>query len=405
MNIVYIHQYFYFPSEYGATRSYWISKKLIERGHKLTIITSNQSHQQNLIEKKRIENMDMIYIRNPYDNKMNRQQRLSAFIKFMYYSLLQLYKIRQVDLVYATSTPLTVAIPALFKYYIHHIPFIFEVRDLWPEFPIQIGAIKQKFVISLLRKLEKLTYRKSIHIIALSPGMREGVVAAGINPEKVSVVPNMSKPDIFYPRKKNTVLAETLGIDLKKFNVIHFGAMGVANGLEYIIKSAEIAYERKQEDIHFIFVGDGFVKDELLLFSRQKQLNNVLFIGKQDTVAMSEIVNLCDVSIVSFMNIPVTKTNSPNKLFDSLSAGKTIIVNSDGWTKKLVEEADCGLYADPQDPQDLLDKIILLKSDRALNKKMSLNARKLAVETFDKEKLTNEVITIIEKFTSVSQNF
>ncbi len=397
MKILYIHQYFHFPNEYGGTRSYWIAKKFVSAGHDVTVITSTNRKQDKLIKKEKIENLNIIYIRIPYDNKMSKGKRVFAFVKFMLLSIIYLQKQNNIDLVYATSTPLTIGVPALFRYYISKTPFIFEVRDLWPEFPIQVGAIKNRTLIKMLQWFEKLIYEKSIHIVALSPGMKAGVLKTGIDDNKVTVIPNMSKPDLFYPRKKSSKLASGFNIDLSKFNVIHFGAMGVANGLDYIIDAAIIAQKKKAEDLNFIFLGDGFVKNNLIVRVQKEGLNNVQFIDKQNLETTSEVVNLCDVSVVSFMKIPVTKTNSPNKLFDSLSAGKPIIVNSSGWTKKLVEDNNCGFFVNPDYPDELIQKIIQLKNDKLLYNALCNNARELSIKEFDKEKLTDEIVRLVEQ--------
>lgn len=395
MNILYIHQYFSIPSESAATRSYWISRKLIERGHKVTVIsaTDGKKHKAGV---EMIDGIEVHYVLNPYDNKMSVVEKLRAFAKFIFQAISEAKKMENVDLMYATSTPLTVGYIALRVKAAKKWPYVFEVRDLWPEFPIQIGAIKNKLAIRFLRTLERKIYEKSEHVVALSPGMQDGVVAAGTPIEKTSMIPNMSKPDDFFPHEPNQVTIDKFGLDMSKFKVVHFGSMGKANGLQYIVEAAKCCADKQANDIDFIFAGAGATEPNLKDMVKEYNLKNVKFLGYQDMYNMIEIVNCCDASITSFMNLPILKTNSPNKLFDSLSAGKPIIVNSAGWTKDLVEEGNCGFYVDPEKPEQLVDKLIEIKDNKELLRTWGENARKLSIEKYDRNILTSQVADVLE---------
>ena len=276
--------------------------------------------------------------------------------------------------------------------------YIFEVRDLWPEFPIQVGAIKNRFVIWVLRKLEKKIYDKAEFVVALSPGMMDGVLQAGTPKDKVCVIPNMSKPEEFYPHERSQEVVERFGLRTDKFHIVHFGSMGVANGLMYIIDTAKLLRDEHIDDVNFVFVGDGATLPKLQAEVQQRGLNNVQFLGSYKMSVVSEIVNCCDASITSFLDLPILYTNSPNKLFDSLSAGKPIIVNSAGWTKDLVEKENCGCYVDPHQPQDFVDKIVAMKEDKDLLETWGKNARRLSLEVFDKAKLSKQMVEIVEKY-------
>lgn len=395
MNILYIHQYFCTPDEPGGTRSYWISKELVERGHNVTMITSTNKLHPYPCETT-IEGIKVIYVKNDYSNYMSPLRKVYSFLNFLKLAIKEGRKQKNIDIVYATSTPLTIGYVALRLKAIKKFPYIFEVRDLWPEFPIQIGAIKNPILIWLLRKFEKRIYDKAEHIVALSPGMQEGVISTGIKPEKTSMIPNMSKPDIFYPHEVDLEIVEKFGIDTSKFNVIHFGSMGVANGLEYIINAAKELKDLKDETINFIFMGDGATQPKLKKMVSDYNLNNVMFLGNHKMSTVVEVVNCCDASITTFKNLPILKTNSPNKLFDSLSAGKPIIVNSAGWTKDMVEQQDCGFFAHPENPKDLANKLIKIKDNKSLLDKWGKNARKLAETVYDKKILSSKVADIIE---------
>lgn len=396
MNILYIHQYFVTPQEPGATRSYWISKELVRRGHHVTVITGNSEskHEPGRFDR---DGIDVIYINNFYNNSQTKVQKLWSFVKFIFQAIYTGSKEKNVDLVYATSTPLTIGAVALALRFIKGWRYVFEVRDLWPEFPIQVGAVKNPVLIWLLRKFEKRIYKRSEHVVALSPGMQEGVVKAGTPIEKTTMIPNMSKPDIFHPHEVNNEVVKRFNLDLSKFNVIHFGMLAVANGLEYIVNAALELKKRGDESINFVFMGEGAMEPELKKFCKDNDLRNVQFLGNHPVGVVAEVTNCCGASITSFKNLPILATNSPNKLFDSLSAGKPIIVNSAGWTKDMVEQQNCGFYVNVEKPEELAEKLLEYKDKKQLLEEWGRNARRLSIEVYDKAKLSSQVADVLEK--------
>lgn len=393
MNILYIHQYFKTPDQPGGTRSYWIARKLVQKGHNVFMLTTSSSISCDT-EKKIIDGINVIFMNVAYDNKMGIAKRLIAFIRFMLKSTIYAMKMKNIDMVIATSTPLTIGLPALALKKLKKIPYLFEVRDLWPEVPIQMGGLKNPILKNMAYWFEKIIYKNASYIIALSPGMKNGVVSKGIPKDKVFMIPNMAKVEEFYPRAKNIALEKDLKLSPFSFKLIHFGALGRANGVETIISTAELL--KDIDDIEFVFIGGGSQEKSLQEECNNRNLKNIKFLGAFPMSITSEIVNICDVSIVSFLNLPILYTNSPNKLFDSLSAGKPIIVNSAGWTKALVEENNCGYYVDPTNPRDLADKIFYLKENIEVRNQIGINTRNLAETKFDKNILCNEFYDVVK---------
>lgn len=394
MKILYIHQYFNSPKDKGPNRSYWISQELIKDGHEVVMLTSS-SQVTSKIERKIVDGIEVIYLKVPYNQAMGIVKRLLSFVRFMIRSTRIALKEKNVDLVIATSTPLTIGFPALVLKKIKKIPFLFEVRDLWPEVPIQMGGLKNKVLIRLAEWFEKTIYKNAIHIVALSPGMLDGVLKRDINPKKVSMIPNMSKIDFFWSREKNLALTEELSLKRDSFKVVYFGAMGVANGMDYIIDGISEIDDDGQ--IEFIFIGAGATEPLLKEKCKNYGVTNAHFLGGYPLKILSEIVNLCDVCLITFADIPILATNSPNKLFDSLSAAKPLIVNSPGWTKQMVEEYECGVFVDPKLPKDLADKVLWLRDNPEKCRKMGLNSRKLAETTYDKSILCREFADVISR--------
>lgn len=392
MKLLYIHQYFKTPEEPGGTRSYWIAQQLLKKGHEVTMITASSNNKKEK-EKILIDGIEVVYLKEAYNQNMSIIARLKAFLGFTWKSIKEAKSYKDIDLVIATSTPLTVGITALYLKKLKKIPYIFEVRDLWPEVPIQMGAIKNPLLKKVLRSFEKTIYTNAEHVVALSPGMEDGVLKY-VDQNKVSMIPNMSKIDQFWPREKNLELMKALNLKINTFKIIHFGALGLANGAETIIESAKIL--KDDDSVEFLFAGGGSQESQLKNIVREYELENVKFLGRFPMEQMSDVVNFCDVSMVSFKDLPILYTNSPNKLFDSLSAGKPIIVNSAGWTKQMVEKYQLGYYVNPNFPEELAERIKYLQKNPEKITDFGNNARNLAITKFDKTILCKRFGEVVE---------
>lgn len=391
MTLLYIHQYFRTPNEPGSTRSYWIAKKFIDSGHSVTIITSSSNQTEGILEKN-IDGIRVLCVKNDYSQKLGFLQKIYSFFHFIFKATYLVLKERKnFDKIYATSTPLTVGIPAIIAKKILNKPFIFEVRDLWPEAPIQLGIIKSPILIWVLKKLEYLIYSNAEKIIGLSPGMTQGVIESGITDPVVYTIPNMSKPQEFYPRTKSYKVIKDFSIDKNKLVILYFGSMGLSNGLNQVLK---FWHNSDTKQFQLIFIGEGSEKVSLENYSNSNKLNNILFFEAQNMKVISELINCCDLALISFKNLPILDTNSPNKLFDSLSAGKPIIVNSKGWTKDLIIKHNIGFYYDSNDIFSFQDMLTNIIQEKYTLSEKGKNSRNLALNSFDKDKLCEKIVAI-----------
>ena len=393
MHILYLHQYFNTPEEGWGTRSFEFARKLVKKGHKVTMITS--SNEANNI-KKIIEGINVVYLKVSYSNHMSFKRRLLSFILFGIKAILVGIKIKNCDLVFATSTPLTIAIPGILLSFIKRIPMVFEVRDLWPEVPIQMGVIKNKLLIKILRCFERFTYKYSKHIIVLSPGMEKGVIDAGIEKDKVTMIPNFCNIDFFKPGESNKELLRELG-GIDEPIISYAGAISYANNVELIIDTAE-KLQKKGQKVLFVIAGDGSLKQELENKSKKLGLKNVLFLGKINKYEVLILYRKSLATLVLFKKLPVLTTNSPNKFFDAISTGKPVITNMNGWVGSLIEKYNIGFSIDPDDANSLMKAVIsMVNMDENKVKEMGLSARKLAVEKFDSDNMVLQLENIFKK--------
>ncbi|EUJ38770.1 group 1 glycosyl transferase [Listeria weihenstephanensis FSL R9-0317] len=325
MRILYLHQYFATRNSHTGTRSYEFAKKLIEKGHEVYMLTTDTFlagetpyKEEKNVKYYQIEGIEVIAMKNNYSNYMGLIKRGWSFFSYMQKAYKIGKKMRNIDIMFSTSTPLTIAIPTLRLQKKLKVPFVFEVRDLWPEAPKQMGAIKSKFILNQLEKLELKTYQKADHIISLSPGMTEGIVAVGIEQDKVTMVPNLSDLNLFdleknYEKEQREWRAR---FQLEnQFLLLHLGAMGEANGLDYLVESAKVLKDRGREDIKVVISGDGKSKPRLERYCAKNRLTNVIFTGHVSRSDVPMITGLANITMTCFKPVPILKTNSPNKFF------------------------------------------------------------------------------------------
>jgi glycosyltransferase involved in cell wall biosynthesis len=266
-----------------------------------------------------------------------------------------------------------------------HIPYVFEIRDLWPEVPIQMKIIRNPVVKGLTRFLEKKTYAGASRLIALSPGIEESLKRLSFI-DSVYLCPNMSDCTFFKmdgPQEPELIRK----YDLEgKFVISYFGAIGPSNALDYLMDIARIA-DKKSKKIVFLILGDGPEKKHLLRIKELEDLKNVHFIDFQNKYILKKYLSLTDAAYLSFANFQVFETNSPNKFFDALASGKLIISNVNGWIRDLIEEHSCGFYYHPEEPSFFFEKIESFMGDPEKLKRYQLNARKLAETQFDRRLL------------------
>ena len=405
MHILYIHQYFTTPEEGGGTRSYEFARNLVKRGHKVTILTGSKLNDSLTNGKKKtdeyIKGVHVIYLKTPYSTYMPFKKRLYSFMDFSIRAILAGIRIKRYDLIFATSTPLTVAIPGIILSFLRRVPMVFEVRDLWPEVPIQMGVIKNSLLIKLLRWFEAFTYRHSNHIIALSPGMAKGILATGVAINKVTMIPNFCNLDFFKPEKSNI---NNLGkLEYNNNPIIAYcGAISYANNLELIIHAAE-KLQKMNNPVIFVIAGEGSLKPKLEKLTKVKKLKNVIFLGKINKYEVVELYRKAIACLILFKNLPILSTNSPNKFFDALAVGRPIITNMGGWIGNLVENYKIGFSLENDNPQAIIEAVEKLTSmNKNQLEEIGENARKLAAEKFNREDMVEKLEMVFKKATKSS---
>ena len=405
MKITYIHQYFATPKSSGGIRSYLIAKALVEKGHKVNMLTSsafvpadwNIAKGWNLFE---VNNISVHVLHLPYSNKPGFVKRLYIFLVFMLRTLLKSFSIKA-DLVFATSTPLTVAIPAGLCASFKRIPFIFEVRDVWPDIPIAMGYLNNKLMQKVAVWVELWAYKKSQHIIALSDGMAKRICDKGVPANKVSVVENFSD-NILFDSCGSLEQDHSLQ-KMANFNgkvLTYTGTFGHVNHLKYLIDLAA-CLQAKNLDVMFALVGDGREKKELKEYASMKKVldKNLVFFQPVRKDQLPWVLANSDSSISTVLPVKALWDNSANKFFDALAAGLPVIINHGGWQADLINESGCGVVLDHDNVSKASEQLVSFLSDKDRFSLAKASSKKLANERFDTSLQTDKISQILEKFT------
>lgn len=391
MKILYIHQYFKTPSEGGSIRSYYLAKGLVDHGYEVEMITT---WNEGAYQVKDVDGIKVHYLPVYYDNHLKFGKRIVAFLKFVWLACKLVPKLNRPDICYAMSTPLTVGLIALWVKRKLGIAYYFEIGDLWPAAPIQMGFIRNPLLKYLLYALERHIYRKADKIIALSPGIRDSIET--VVPDKdVYLIPNMADCSFFKMECKDPNYEALFNVK-DKFVISYIGAAGKANHLEYLLDAA-VSCQTNSYPVQFLVVAYGSELERIKRVAEAKRIHNINFLPYQSKTGLRKILNITDAIYISYAPVSVLQTGSPNKFFDALAAGKLVILNTNGWLREITELNKCGFYANPQTPETFIDKLSPFIKDPNLLFSYQKNARHVAEQYYSKDLQIQKLLKVFDK--------
>lgn len=382
----------------GGTRSYEMARRMVAAGHEVHMVTSyrEESSPEKGWFQTNEAGITVHWYPVPYSNYMGFAERVKAFLAFAFAARKKAVALDG-DVIFATSTPLTIALPAVPAARRKNIPMVFEVRDLWPEMPIAAGALKNPVLRYAARWLERWAYKNSAAVVALSPGMKEGVVRTGYPAERVAVIPN-SSDNADFGRSEEAAERfrrerEWLG---RKPLLVYTGTFGAVNGVGYMVDVAAELLKRGS-DIRIFLVGDGSERPLVQKAARDAGVLDVnLFIeDKLPKEEMPALLSAATVASALFIDLPEMRPNSANKFFDALASGTPVMLNYGGWMHELVQAHACGLPLWRRSVDEVAAELDAKMHDGVWLEKAGFEARKLAEEYFDRDVLAGQLISVL----------
>lgn len=392
MHLLYVHQHFSTPQGSAGTRSYELARRMVERGHNVTMIcgsyragsTGLEAPFARGVRRGTVAGIAVVEFDLSYHNGDGFLRRVALFMRFAIRST-QIALTYSYHVLVATTTPLTAALPGIAARWLRRKCFVFEVRDLWPELPKAMGVIRNPLVLGALAALEWLAYRSANRLIGLAPGIVDGIARHGVAHDCIALIPNGCDLGIF-DRAPNAWRPPTIATST--LLAVFAGTHGIANGLDAVLDAAAELRQRRRSDIAIVLVGDGMCKAVLQRRANNEGLDNVVFLAPVDKHKLAGLLAAADIGLQVLANVPAFYDGtSPNKFFDYIAAGLPVLNNYPGWLARMIDENGCGFAVPPNDASAFADALVAAADDRDALLAMANNARQLAASTFDRDKL------------------
>jgi glycosyltransferase involved in cell wall biosynthesis len=403
LRIAYLHQYYTTLREAGGTRSYEFALRMAQRGHAVDMITTDYRALSRGTRKSgrwrvSVEQGVRVHrLKLPYAQSMGYARRVWVFISFARSATTRLFAVKP-DVIFATSTPLTIAIPALVYRLVRPVPMVFEVRDAWPELPIALGVLKNRFLQLLALLLERVTYLNSSAVVALSPGMKDSVARTGYPRERIFVIPNACDlVDVSASRKDGAAWLARHEWAKDRRLIVYLGAIGRTHGVGSIVDLAA-AVRSIGPHLCFVIIGDGAELD--LVTERARQLgvlgDNLHILPEIPKSQVAGVLSVATAAISTMAPVPELEANSANKFFDYLASAKPIVINYGGWQQALLEQSGAGIRIDNQDPERAAKELVEFLGDSEALERASSASALLARTQFSRDDLAEKLSSILE---------
>lgn len=398
MNVLYFHQHFSTPKGSTGIRSYEMAKSLLEHGHSVTMVCGSYGGGQtglttDFIKGRRegnVDGIDIIEFDLAYANTDGLVKRTGLFLRFAFKSI-GIALTHKYDVVFSTTTPLTAGIPGIFARWLRGKPFVFEVRDLWPELPKQMGVIKNPVILVAMSVLEWCSYRSAHRCIGLSPGIVAGIQKCGVRADKIALVPNGCDLGIF---SQQTQSWRPTGVSETDLMAIFTGTHGIANGLDSALNAALELKKIGRNDIKIVLIGQGKLKDSLQKRAKAEQLDNVIFHEPVNKQRLAELMQGADLGLQLLANIPAFYYGtSPNKFFDYISAALPVLNNYPGWLAGMIKDNSCGYAIEPDNAKAFADALVHAADNRQALPQMGENGLALAKREFNRKDLATKWVS------------
>ncbi|MEM0811176.1 glycosyltransferase family 4 protein [Corynebacterium amycolatum] len=396
MRITYIHQHFVLPGEPGGSRPYEFARRMAAAGHEVTMICGRDEAMDKTV--------DGIHVRRlaiPYRNEMSKRERIVSFFNFLVRASAVAARV-PADVIYASSTPLTVAVPGIVAKFTQRAPLVAEIRDLWPEVPIKLGYLNNPVAIFLAKQLEKAFYAASSEVVALSPSMADGVKE--VAPKKrVTVIPNASDFERFdVPAEQRAAFRKDQGWG-DDVVAVYAGGFGMSYQLEWLVDMAAQLRRDGVENVRFVLLGQGSDSDALYQRAENAGLDaDAMFLGRQPKEDVAKYVSAADIALSPLRDDPCLEGNSLNKVFDAMAASRPVVFNHGGWLEEAATEHDAG-WRLSRDIPAAAKRFAEIISDRDEMRAAGQRNRELGEKRFARDSLYSQLIEVLNRVRKVQK--
>jgi len=406
MRILYLSQYF--PPEVGATqtRAYEMARGLVQAGHQVTLIAEVPNHPSGIVppgyrgkwvERSELDGIDVLRVWVKASPNKTFKTRMAFYLSYMANAaLVGALKARgPFDLVYATSPPLFVGGAGLALHGLKRAPLVFEVRDLWPESAVALGELSSPRAIALATRLEELCYNRASRIVVVTEGIRQRLLSRGLPAAKLALIPNGANTNLFQPQPelgRQFRAQHSLG---EAFMAVYAGIHGIAQGLETVLQAADLL--RQEPGVHFVLVGEGPVKADLLRLRDALALPNLLMLPEMPRAAMPAVLSAADAAIVPLRKMELFQGALPSKMFDAWACGCPVLLSIEGEAQRVLTAADGGLFIPPEDPAALAAAIRQLAAQPDRGRALGHNGRRYTEQHYSRQAQARQLELLLKE--------
>ncbi|MDH3521591.1 MAG: glycosyltransferase family 4 protein [Myxococcales bacterium] len=405
MRILYFTHYFFPEGNAPATRVYEMSRRWVRQGHEVTVITgvpnvpdgvAYPGYRNRWLQRERIEGVDVIRVWTYLAANKGTLRRILNYVSFMGAATLAGLFVRRPQVVIATSPQFFCGWAGVFVSGLRRLPFVLEVRDLWPESIVAVGAMRNPRLIRFLEWLEHRMYAAATRIVTVGEGYRGKLVERSIAPERIEVIPNGVDLEAFQPRAPDAAVRAEWNLG-ERFVCAYVGTIGMGSGLEVVLRASRRLRALGRDDIRFLLVGDGAVREALESATRAEGLSHVVFTGRLPKSRMPEILAASDACLVHLTRTELFKTVLPSKIFEAAAMQRPIILGVAGFAAELVSEAQAGICIEPENDTELVEAVTKLADDPALARRLGASAYEGIAKRHAYAELAGRYLSNLEK--------
>ncbi|MBN2181528.1 MAG: glycosyltransferase family 4 protein [Sedimentisphaerales bacterium] len=406
MHILFFSHYFTPEGNAPASRTFENCKRWVRRGHRVTVITCApnvpngivyEGYKNKIYQREHIEGIDVIRVWTYIAANKGTLLRIINYISYMFSSIFFSLFVTKPDIIIATSPQFFCGWAGVISSRLRRVPFILEVRDIWPESIVAVGAMRNKRILRILEWLEIKMYAAAKHIVTVGLGYKQKLIEKGINPEIISIITNGFDSEIFYPRQLDEKFRQLYKPN-QEFVCSYVGTIGMACALDVVLRAAKLLKNREKYNIKFLLVGDGAVKKQLQQEAIDNNLDNIVFVDRQDKHLIPGLLSITDVCLVHLKKADLFKTVLPSKIFEAAAMAEPIILGVEGYAAQFLKEANAGICIEPENAEQLARVVENLAGDSNLCKSLGQSGYEYVKKHHNRDTLANEYLNTITRF-------
>ncbi len=395
----------YFPPEGNApaSRTHENCKRWVRRGHKVTVITCAPNvpdgvvydgYKNKLYQSENVDGIHVIRVWTYIAANKGTIRRIINYVSYMFSAAFFSLFLKKPNLIIATSPQFFCGWAGVIVSRLRRVPFILEIRDIWPESIVAVGALRNKRLLRILEWLEQKMYAAAQHIVTVGKGYKQKLSEKGIPAQNISVIPNGFDHEIFYPRQPDDNIRQRYNLN-HEFVCSYVGTIGMACGLEVVLRVAKLLKNRQRNDIRFLLVGAGATKNALQKQALEENLDNITFVGRQDKHLIPGFLSISDACLVHLKKTDIFKTVLPSKIFEAAAMAEPVILGVEGYAAEFLREANAGMCIEPENAEQLTQAVEKLADNPQLCRSLGQSGREYVMEHHDRDSLANEYLDTI----------